>query len=113
MQIESGLQIKGIKDGLLVTLTDGLWDTLQLDLLSQIDSKADFYRGTRLVLDVGSHVLHSIELGHLRDKLSDRGVSLFAVLSDSPTTEMTDRLLGLGTRISSGKFIRSPTAGGW
>ena len=103
MQIESGLQIKGIKDGLLVTLTDGQWDTLQLDLLSQIDSKADFYRGARLVLDVGSRVLHSVELGHLRDKLSDRGVSLFAVLSDSPTTEMTSRLLGLSTRISSGK----------
>jgi septum site-determining protein MinC len=103
MQFETGLQIKGIKDGLLITLTDEPWEALQADLLSQIESKVDFYKGARLMLDVGNRILHAAELGNLRDKLSDRGVVLSAVLSDSPTTEMTARLLGLGTKELKGK----------
>jgi septum site-determining protein MinC len=40
------------------------------------------------------------ELVALRDRLSERGVSLWAVLSESPKTEQTAQLLGLATRIS-------------
>jgi septum site-determining protein MinC len=36
----------------------------------------------------------------LRDKLSEQGISLWAVVSESPTTEKTAQLLGLATRIS-------------
>jgi len=36
----------------------------------------------------------------LRDKLSERGIFLWAVISESPTTEQTSQLLGLATRIS-------------
>jgi len=36
----------------------------------------------------------------LRDQLSDRGISLWAVISESPTTEKTAQLLGLATRVS-------------
>jgi len=53
-----------------------------------------------LALDVASQVLHVNELVELRDQLSDRGISLWAVISESPTTEKTAQLLGLATRIS-------------
>jgi len=36
----------------------------------------------------------------LRDHLSERGISLWAVISESPTTEHTSQLLGFATRIS-------------
>jgi septum site-determining protein MinC len=36
----------------------------------------------------------------LRDHLSERNVSLWAVVSESPTTEKTAQLLGLATRVS-------------
>jgi len=52
------------------------------------------------VLDVGEHVLKVAELSALRDLLSDRSISLWAVLSESPTTEQTAQNLGLATRIS-------------
>jgi septum site-determining protein MinC len=53
-----------------------------------------------LALDVASQVLHVNELVDLRDQLSERGISLWAVISESPTTEKTAQLLGLATRIS-------------
>ncbi len=61
---------------------------------------ACFFQGARLALDVASQVLHVNELVDLRDQLSERGISLWAVISESPTTEKTAQLLGLATRIS-------------
>jgi septum site-determining protein MinC len=39
-------------------------------------------------------------MANLRDLLSERGISLWAVISRSPATEKTAQLLGLATRIS-------------
>jgi septum site-determining protein MinC len=41
-----------------------------------------------------------VELSSLRDALSERGLGLWAVLSNSPTTEQTAQTLGLATRLS-------------
>jgi septum site-determining protein MinC len=93
-------QIKGIRDGLLITVGNGEWADLETGLLEQIHAQASFFRGARVALDVGTQILKVNELVSLRDRLSDRGVSLWAVLSESPTTEKTAQLLGLATRIS-------------
>jgi septum site-determining protein MinC len=94
------IQIKGIKDGLLILLGEGEWPVVRAALLEHIEAQIDFLRGARLVLDVGNHILKAVELGGLRDALSERGLSLWAVLSSSPTTESTAQTLGLATRIS-------------
>jgi septum site-determining protein MinC len=65
-----------------------------------VDAQPDFFKGARLALDVASQVLHVNELVDLRDQLSERGISLWAVISESPTTEKTAQLLGLATRVS-------------
>jgi septum site-determining protein MinC len=69
-------------------------------LLAQVDGQPAFFQGARVALDVASQVLHVNELVTLRDELSERGISLWAVISESPTTEKTAQLLGLATRIS-------------
>jgi septum site-determining protein MinC len=46
----------------------------------------------------------------LRDQLSERGVSLWAVLSESPITERTAQNLGLATRISKPSRAEIPVA---
>jgi septum site-determining protein MinC len=99
-ETNSLIQIKGLRDGLLVSLDDAPWDEQRLALLAQVDEQAAFFQGARLALDVASQVLHVNELVDLRDQLSERGISLWAVLSESPTTEKTAQLLGLATRIS-------------
>lgn len=95
------MQIKGIKDGLLVTLGEGDWAELEAGLLAHVEEKANFFQGARVAIDVGNHILKAAELGHLRDRLSSKGISLWAVISNSPVTEQTAQVLGLATRISA------------
>lgn len=94
------VQIKGLRDGLLVSLGKASLDDLRAALMEQIEARQSFFQGARVALDVGSQILHVNELSELRDTLSERGVNLWAVVSESPTTEKTAQLLGLATRIS-------------
>lgn len=95
------MQIKGIKDGLLVTLGEGEWSALETAFLAHVEEKSAFFQGARVALDVGNHILRAAELGALRDRLSSKGISLWAVISNSPVTEQTAQVLGLATRIST------------
>jgi septum site-determining protein MinC len=99
-QITSLVQIKGIRDGLLATFVEAAWEDQCLALLAQIDERPAFFQGARLAMDVGSQVLKVNDLVDLRDRLSERNVTLWAVIGESPTTEHTSQLLGLATRIS-------------
>ena len=99
-ETNSLIQIKGLRDGLLVSLDDAPWETQRSALLEQVDTQLGFFQGARLALDVASQVLHVNDLVDLRDQLSERGIFLWAVISESPTTEKTAQLLGLATRIS-------------
>jgi septum site-determining protein MinC len=94
------VQIKGIREGLLITLGDGEWTEIRDTFLNQIDVQNDFLRGARIALDVGNHPLNAVELSKLRDIISEKGLTLWAVLSFSPKTIDTAQTLGLATRLS-------------
>jgi septum site-determining protein MinC len=100
METQPKVQIKGIREGLLVTLGEGGWDEIRQALLEQIDQQTNFLRGARLALDVGPRPLKAVELGQLRKEVADRELTLWAVLSESPLTEQTSRSLGLATSIT-------------
>jgi septum site-determining protein MinC len=99
------VQIKGLRDGLLISLGTGEWQVLETVLLAQIDERSVFFTGARLALDVGNQLLHVAEMSKLRDSLSERNVSLWAVLSESPKTVQTAQLLGLATRIAKQRKV--------
>ena len=94
------VQIKGIREGLLITLGGGEWEEVQRVMLEQLDQQAEFLRGARLAIDVGGHVLKVAEMSRLRSEILDRELSLWALLSESPTTIQTAQTLGLATRIT-------------
>ena len=98
--ISSQIKIKGIREGILITLGEGDWSELEQALLVHIDEQGDFLKGAQLTLDIGNQILKAAELGHLRDILSDLGVTLRAVLTHSPSTEIAAQDLGLATRLS-------------
>ena len=102
------IQIKGLRDGLLMTLGAGEWGELQELLFAQIDARATFFRGAKLALDVGNQALRVAEISKLRDGLSEREVSLWAMVSESPKTVQTAQLLGLATRISKQRTAEAP-----
>ena len=94
------VQIKGIREGLLITVRDDDWPKAKAALQEQIKEQAEFLRGGRLILDVGNHVIRAAELGQLRDMITDDGLVLWAVLSNSQVTQQNAQLLGLATRIN-------------
>ena len=99
MAESSLIQIKGIKEGLLVTFGDADWNLLCQTLFNQIENQRAFFNGARMVLDVNVQSVKSREIGKLRDKLSDLGINLDTILSTSETTINSAQLLGLGTQL--------------
>ena len=101
------LLIKGISGGLLITINEGDWLSIQQSLIEQIQEKDNFFHGAKFAIDVGNRELHAAELSTLRDRLADFDVSLWAVISNSPVTENTAQVLGLATQISKPKSERT------
>ncbi|NMC12171.1 MAG: septum site-determining protein MinC [Chloroflexi bacterium] len=101
--VKPKVQIKGISDGLLIILGEGDWQELHDFLLDQIDQQVEFMRGARVALDVGNQVLKAADLGQLRSQLYDRDITLWAIISNSPTTDQTAQTLGMATRLTKVK----------
>ena len=99
-KMQPKVQIKGIREGLLINLGGGDWEEVQAALLEHLNQQAEFLKGARLALDVGNHILKAVDMSQLRNKISERGLTLWAVISNSPTTEKTAQTLGLATRIN-------------
>lgn len=90
------ITIKGIREGLLVTVGDSdTWPLTSQGLLTRIDGAMDFFKGARLALALGARALSAADLGRLRDQLSERNVSLWTVLSESALTNNAAQALGL------------------
>ncbi len=104
------IEMKGLRDGLLATLPNDLpWEEGLKLFCEHLDRQPQFFKGAHLAVDLGTRSLRVNELVRLRDVLSERGISLWAVLSESPVTTKNAQLLGLATRLS--KPSRSLPAG--
>ncbi len=95
------MEIKGTKDGILVNLENQDWLEAKGDLVGQIDARLDFFNGAQLILDVGNNVLRAKELGELRDFLSEKGVLLSGIISQSIVTKETAQMLGMTTKLTN------------
>lgn len=98
---ENFIQFKGISQGLLVTISETTWKKASELLISKIDESPDFFKGARIALDIGELSIKSLELSKLRDLLSKREITLWAILSQSETTLQTARLLGLSVELGT------------
>lgn len=79
--------IKGVKDGLLISLDDSEeWQGVMADLAARIDQQSSFFAGARITLDVGARPVRKDELGSAKALLERRGLTLYAVMSESKTT---------------------------
>jgi septum site-determining protein MinC len=103
IKTENKIKIKGYQDGLIITTNHLEWKDCQDEIINQISEKENFFRGGKITLDVGDLIVRAAEMGSIRDKLSDKGVTLWSVISNSPTTIQTAQMLGLDTPIQPGK----------
>jgi septum site-determining protein MinC len=75
MEQNAKVKIKGIREGLLITVRDDDWPDAKAALEEQIKEQSEFLKGGRLILDVGNHNIRAAELGQLRDMLTDDGLA--------------------------------------
>jgi septum site-determining protein MinC len=89
------ITIKGIRQGLLVTLGDGEWEAELRALEERLTATPSFFRGGRIALDVGLHELSRSDVERVHRLLARNQVELWALVSTSPNTKSAARELGL------------------
>ncbi|GBL37347.1 probable septum site-determining protein MinC [Anaerolineaceae bacterium] len=94
------IAVKGIQEGLLVTLPSGAWADLEPVLYARMQEEDQFFRGARIILQVGKRELKAADLGRLRDKFGDLEINLTAVLSEARLTQQAAKALGLQTQLA-------------
>jgi len=99
--MSSTLAIKGIREGLLITLGGSTWAEALEEMLAHIDSKGDFFLGARIAVRLGEHQPGAAELAELRGRLAKRGLTLWAVLTDAPAVLAAAQSLALATALPS------------
>jgi len=87
--------MKGTRQGLLISLTEGEWSDGLLALEAHIDANPAFFRGGRIALDVGTLEVSVAEIKEARAMLAHHEVELWALVGTNPVTEAAAQELGL------------------
>ena len=87
--------IKGIRQGLLVTVGEGDWQHVLDALESQFGENPAFFRGGRIALDVGDRALSHAEIEDVRAMVARHQIEMWAVVSTNAATTDTAQELGL------------------
>jgi len=102
------IAIKGIRQGLLVTLGEGEWSSLMTALKAHLGENPAFFRGGRMAIEVGERKLTATEIEEVRSIAAHHRVELWALLSKNAATEAEARGAGLVTELAYGRERRGP-----
>lgn len=94
MTTEDPVTIKGTKNGLLIIVGQGAWETILADLEERLTRTAAFFTGGHVILHVGQRVLAAGELNTIANVLDNEGMTLTTVLSKSAATRRAAQRLG-------------------
>ncbi|MFK7802203.1 MAG: septum site-determining protein MinC [Anaerolineae bacterium] len=96
----SQISIKGIRDGLLLSLDPqpNFEDAYSI-LSSEIQNRGEFLRNSRIALDLGGRIVDTDQIVSMQEVFAQSGISLWAVLSHREATRSAARDLGLATRL--------------
>lgn len=94
----ASVNIKGTKNGLLVTLGEGELASILTELEERLTGTASFFKGAWVALAVGQREMSIEEIGHIKALLAQNEVSLGTVIGEAPVTRAAARHLGLETR---------------
>jgi septum site-determining protein MinC len=97
---QSTIGIKGLRDGLLVTL-DGRGSLAEMlaELAELLRERHAFLQGSRIALAVGTRSLTAGQLAQVQKIFTGHDLELWTVLADTETTRSAARQLGLATRL--------------
>src|SRR5688572_24757973 len=105
--------IKGNKDGLLISISaTEEWQLVLNELAARIDEQSSFFAGARITIEVGERPVPKHELTSLKALLERRGLTLWAVHSDSDTTLNAATALDLHMAVSNATAARGENSDG-
>jgi septum site-determining protein MinC len=95
------ITIKGIREGLLVTLPEalGTWPETQAHLEARLLASPAFFKGARVGLVVGARGLSEDDIRAVRALLARHDVTLWALISDNGLTQHAAAHLGLDVKL--------------
>ena len=96
--------IKGTSDGLVISLGEGPLDSVLSEMEERLASKASFFLGGRVALQIGTRALSAEQLTAIGRTMEDLGVTLWAVESEHPATHVAAKELGLETGLRDQRF---------
>jgi septum site-determining protein MinC len=100
MQASNLVSIKGIKDGLLILLSETEeWHVITQELAARLDEKGDFFSGAHVTIDLGERPVPKYELTSVKALLERRGLTLMVVQTSSQTTYDSAQALDLRTTV--------------
>ena len=100
-QVASQIGIKGIREGLLITVPDrGSFADLLALLRAELSQKRAFLQGSQVALQVGYRKLNKTDLQALQALFEQNQLELWAVLAEEPAVREAARELVLATRLS-------------
>jgi septum site-determining protein MinC len=98
--MSAAITVKGLRDGVLITLGQGELAALLTELAELIESRKTFFQGGQVAMQVGERRLERDELVGLCRVFGQRGVALSALLTGDPSTRSAAEGLGLRTRLA-------------
>ena len=94
------IDIKGIRDGLLIRVNDQPEFAVYERLARELEQKRAFLQGSRIAVALGRRAMNGEQLAGLQELFTAHDLELWAVLSDDGDTRDAARELGLATRLS-------------
>jgi septum site-determining protein MinC len=100
-QVASQIGIKGIREGLLISVPDrGSFADLMALLSVELAQKRGFLQGSQVALQVGYRKLDKDHLRQLQALFEQNQLELWALLAEDPSAREAARDLSLATRLS-------------
>ncbi len=88
--------IKGTRDGVALAIGDGPWRELMASLDARLKLTGGFFKGARVLMDVGGRTIAAPELERAAQALAYYDMALVSVISTNAETQAAARELGLG-----------------
>jgi septum site-determining protein MinC len=98
--MRAAITVKGMREGVLITLHAGEWADLLAELAELVDSRKSFFGGGKVALEIGSRELSADAVLRLCRVFEERNVAVWAVLGTDADTRATIQELGLVTQIA-------------
>lgn len=94
------IDIKGIRDGLLIRVSDHPDFAVYERLRRELEQKRGFLQGSRVAVELGRRAMNHEQLTGMQRLLADHDLELWAVIAEDGETRVAARDLGLATRLS-------------